>query len=70
MYCGKNLEAEVRVIVPRSDAGLAYGVVMKLLEGLEEKGHYVVMNHFFALCPFSKIYYISKGNLHNRNSEK
>jgi hypothetical protein len=48
MYCGKNVEAEVRVPVPRGEAGAAYRVVMKLLEGLEGKGHCVVMDYYFC----------------------
>jgi hypothetical protein len=45
VYCGKNVEAEVRVQVPRSEAGGAYGVVMKLFmfhstfQGLIGKGN-------------------------------
>jgi hypothetical protein len=34
IYCGKNLEAEIRVEAPNGEAEAVYGVVMKLLEGL------------------------------------
>jgi hypothetical protein len=51
IYCGKNLEAEVRVEVPSMQDGAAYGVVMKLLQGLEEKGHCVVMDNLFCSIP-------------------
>jgi hypothetical protein len=51
IYCGKNLEAEVRVEAPCGQGGAAYGVVMKLLQGLEEKGHCVVMDNFFTSVP-------------------
>jgi hypothetical protein len=47
IYCGKNLEAEVRMEGPRQEASAAYAVVMKLLRGLEEKGHCVVMDNYF-----------------------
>jgi hypothetical protein len=47
----KNLEAEVRVEVPFGQGDAAYGVVMKLLQGLEDKGHCVVMNNFFCSIP-------------------
>jgi hypothetical protein len=48
IYCGKNLEAKIRVEAPNGEAGAAYGVVMKLLEGLQEKRHYVVMDNYFC----------------------
>jgi hypothetical protein len=54
VYCGKNLEAEVRVPIPSSAIGAAYGVVMKLLEGLEEKEHCVVMDNYFCSIPLFK----------------
>jgi hypothetical protein len=48
IYCGKNLEAEVRIPRPSVQAGAAYGMVMNLLHGLEEKGHCVVMDNYFC----------------------
>jgi hypothetical protein len=51
IYCGKNMEADVTIGVPRGEAGAAYGVVMKLLLGLEEKGHCVVMDNYFCSIP-------------------
>jgi hypothetical protein len=51
IYCGKNLEAEVRVEAPSGQGGAAYGVVMNLLRGLEDKGHCVVMDNFFTSVP-------------------
>jgi hypothetical protein len=51
IYCGKNLEAEVRIPVPTGEARAAYGVVMKLLGGLEKKGHCVVIDNFFCSVP-------------------
>jgi hypothetical protein len=54
VYYGKNLETKVRVEIPRSEIGAAYGVVMKLLEGLEEKGHCVVMDNYFCSIPLFK----------------
>jgi hypothetical protein len=48
LYCGKNLEAEVRIPGPSVQAGATYGVVMNLLRGLEGKGHCVVMDNFFC----------------------
>jgi hypothetical protein len=52
IYCGKNLEAEVRVEAPFRQGGAAYGVVMNLLRGLEDKSHCVVMDNFFTSVPF------------------
>ena len=51
IYCGKNLEVEVRVEGPWEEGSAAYGVVMKLLMGLEEKGHCVVMDNYFCSIP-------------------
>jgi hypothetical protein len=51
IYCGKNLEAEVRVPGPSTQGGAVYGVVLKLLQGLEEKRHCVVMDNFFSSIP-------------------
>jgi hypothetical protein len=51
IYCGKNLEAEVRMKGPHAEAGAAYGIVMKLLMELEEKGHCVVMDNYFCSIP-------------------
>ena len=48
IYCRKNLEAEVRIPRPFVQAGVAYGVVMNLLHGLEEKGYCVVMDNYFC----------------------
>ena len=39
IYCGKNMEANVTIEVPCGEVDAAYGVVMKLLLDLEEKGH-------------------------------
>ena len=36
---------------PHGEAGAAYGVVMKLLRGLEGKGHCVVMDNYFCSIP-------------------
>jgi hypothetical protein len=51
IYCKKNLEAEIRMEGPRAEANATYGVVMKLLNGLEEKGHCVVMDNYFCSIP-------------------
>jgi hypothetical protein len=51
IYCGKNLEAGIRIQGPRGEASAAYGVVMTLLTGLEEKGHCVVMDNYFCSIP-------------------
>jgi hypothetical protein len=47
IYCGKNLQAKVRILRPSIEAGAAYGVVMKFLNGLEDKGHSIVMDSSF-----------------------
>ena len=36
---------------PHGEGGVAYGVVMKLLRGLEGKRHCVVMDNFFYSIP-------------------
>jgi hypothetical protein len=51
IYCGKNLEAEIRMEGRHRKGGSAYGVVMTLLRGLEKKGHCVVMDNFFCSIP-------------------
>ena len=51
IYCGKNLEAKIRVFRPFVEASIAYGVVMKLLSGLEDKRHCVVMYNLFCSIP-------------------
>jgi hypothetical protein len=48
IYYGKNVEAEVRVVVPQGEASLAHAIVMKLLQGLENKGHCIVMDNYFS----------------------
>jgi hypothetical protein len=45
------LEAKVRMEAPNGEAGAAYIVVMKLLEGLEGKGHCVIMDNYFCSIP-------------------
>jgi hypothetical protein len=40
-------DTEITVEGIHGHAGSAYGVVMKLLRGLEEKGHCVVMDYLF-----------------------
>jgi hypothetical protein len=37
---------------PHGEAGAVYGVVMKLLTGLEGKGHYVVIDNYFCSILF------------------
>jgi hypothetical protein len=51
IYCSKNLKAEIRVPGSLAQAGAAYGVVMKLLSGLEDKGNCVVMDNYFCSIP-------------------
>ena len=51
IYFGKNLKAEIKMEGPRGEAGAAYGVVMKLLNGLEEKGQCVVIDNYFCSIP-------------------
>jgi hypothetical protein len=45
------MEANVTIEVPRGEVGAAYGVIMKLLRGLEEKGHCIVMDNYFCSIP-------------------
>jgi hypothetical protein len=51
IYCGKNMEADVTVERPLGESGAAYGMVRKLLLGLKEKGHCVVMDDFLFSIP-------------------
>jgi hypothetical protein len=51
IYCGKNLEAEITMEDTHGQGGFVYGVVMKLLKGLEGKGHCIVMDNFFCSIP-------------------
>jgi hypothetical protein len=37
IYYGKNLEVEIRIEGTHGEGGIAYGMVIKLLSGLEEK---------------------------------
>jgi hypothetical protein len=43
IYCGKNVEAEVPVVVPQGEASLVHAIVMKLL-----KDHCIVMDNYFS----------------------
>jgi hypothetical protein len=54
------LEAKVRFEGPHGEAGIAYRVVMKLLQGLEGRGHCVVMDSYFCSIPLFKDL-VSKG---------
>jgi hypothetical protein len=51
IYCGKNMEVDVTVPIPCEETSTAYGVVMNLLRGLEDKGHCVVMDNYFCSIP-------------------
>ena len=50
VYCGKNVEADIKVQIPQSEAGAAYGVVMKLLEGQRKRG--IVWSWIIISIPF------------------
>lgn len=54
IYCGKNLEAVIRMEGPCREAGPAYGVVMRLSRGLEGKGHCVIIDNYFYSIPLFK----------------
>jgi hypothetical protein len=45
IYHKKNLEAKVRIVVPQGEASLAHAIVMKLLQGLEDKGLCIVIDN-------------------------
>jgi hypothetical protein len=51
IYCGKNMEANFTIEIPRGEASATYGVVMKLLHGFEEKRHSVVVDNYFCSIP-------------------
>jgi hypothetical protein len=59
IYCGKIIEAEVRILVFCEVEGIAYSVVINLLHNLEEKGHCIVMDNI--LCSVSLFKDLSKG---------
>jgi hypothetical protein len=42
----KNLDTKVRIQVSSRKMGVIYGKVMILLQGLEEKGHCIIMDNF------------------------
>ena len=48
VYCGKNLEVQGNELQTKDEANVAYEVVMELLEELEDRGHYLVMNNLFC----------------------
>ena len=56
IYCGKNLDAKVRIVVPQGEASLAHAIVMNLLQGLEEKEHCIIIdNHFSSIGLFKDL---------------
>ena len=56
IYCGKIIEAEVGVVVPQGKADLACTIVMKLLQGLKDNEHCMVMiNHFSIIGIFKEL---------------
>ena len=54
VYCGKNLGVEENRLRPRDEANAAHEVVMEMLQGLEGKGHCLVMDNFFCLVHLFK----------------
>jgi hypothetical protein len=43
-------------VVPQGEASLAHPIVIKLLQGLENKGHCIVMdNYFSSTSPFKDL---------------
>jgi hypothetical protein len=48
VYCGKILRPEGAPVVPPTAGGLAHNVVMGLMEGLENRGHVVMMDNYFS----------------------
>jgi hypothetical protein len=48
IYMGKNNVATQDPPLPRGGGNLAQGVVLKLMDGLENEGRMVVMDNFFT----------------------
>ena len=48
IYCGKSNNKGVVPPMARGEPTLAHNVVLKLAEGLENKGHVIVMDNFFS----------------------
>jgi hypothetical protein len=48
VYCGKIITGNTAEMAPRIHGGLAHNVVMGLMEGLENKGHVVVVDNYFS----------------------
>jgi hypothetical protein len=48
VYCGKILRPEGAPAVPPSIGSLPHNVVMGLMEGLENRGHVVMMDNYFS----------------------
>jgi hypothetical protein len=51
IYCGKNLEVDVRMKGPCREVGAAYRMVMKMLYGLERNGHCAIIDNYFCSTP-------------------
>ena len=53
IYCGKSgpTYGTLEKVRGSDDANLVEGVVLKILEGMENKGHVVVMDNYFTSVP-------------------
>jgi hypothetical protein len=60
IYYQKNLEVEVRVVVSREKSNVAYRLVIKLLQGLKEKEHCIIIDNYFCCIMLFKDF-VSKG---------
>ena len=49
IYCGKSNNKGMAPPMARGEPALAHNVVLKLAEGLENKGHVIVMDNFFPV---------------------
>ena len=51
VYCGRTIEAHVRVPLRHGDPSLAQEVVLNLVEDLHGKGHVITMDNYFTSIP-------------------
>ena len=54
VYCGRTIEAHVRVPVRHGDPSVAQEVVLNLVEDLYGKGHVITMDNYFTSIPLFK----------------
>ena len=54
VYCGRNLEGNIRILVCCGNPLLAQEVVLNLVGDLYGKGHVISMDNYFSSIPLFK----------------